>query len=50
LVTPQIQAPEVLDSRDEYSEASDWWAFGCLLYEMAVGVVPFNNEDDISVF
>ena len=30
-----------------FSEASDWFAFGCLLYEMAVGHQPFSG---ISVF
>lgn len=27
--------------KQEYSGQSDLWAFGCLLYEFVVGVVPF---------
>ena len=36
ITTFHISSPEVL-KHDQYSEASDWWAFGCLLYEMASG-------------
>ena len=35
-ITPHISAPEVIESQS-FSQASDWFAFGCLLYEMAVG-------------
>ena len=33
--TAQIKAPEVIKDSTQYSEASDWWSFGCLLYELA---------------
>ena len=41
-MTLSISSPEVLDS-NTYSEASDWWSFGCLLYEMTVGKKPFDG-------
>lgn len=41
-VTLSISSPEVLDS-NSFSEASDWWSFGCLLYEMTVGKKPFDG-------
>ena len=40
--TPHISAPEVIN-KQQFSEASDWWSFGCLLYEMAVGAQPFGG-------
>lgn len=40
--TIHISAPEVL-THSFYSFASDWWSFGCLLYEMAVGRPAFNG-------
>lgn len=38
-------APEVLEGKG-YDLASEWWAFGCLIYELLVGVPPFflSNE------
>ena len=42
MVANQISAPEVLE-KHEFTEASDWWSYGCLLYEMAVGVKPFEG-------
>ena len=42
--TQQIKAPEVLISKD-YDAASDWWAFGCLLYELAFIHMPFSDDN-----
>lgn len=41
-------APEVLEGKG-YSQSSEWWAFGCLIYELLVGVPPFLNKDKISL-
>ena len=41
LGTPHYLAPELLDNRNKggYSDAVDWWAFGCLVFEMLAGKV-----------
>lgn len=36
--TPEYLAPEVL-MRANYSYPVDWWSFGCLIYEMLIGMV-----------
>lgn len=33
-------APEVLQGKG-YTLSSEWWAFGCLIYELLVGIPPF---------
>lgn len=35
---------------DRLSEAIDWWAVGCLLYEFLVGVSPFGGTSVEEVF
>ncbi|XXQ35036.1 Protein kinase domain-containing protein [Plasmodiophora brassicae] len=39
--TPHYMSPEQFNSKAVFSVASDIWSFGCLLYEMACGQVPF---------
>jgi serine/threonine protein kinase len=41
-VTTYISAPESING-STFSEASDWWSFGCLLYEMTVAKKPFGG-------
>lgn len=38
--TPEYIPPEVLQGKG-YNEKSEWWAFGCLVYELLVGIQPF---------
>ncbi len=38
--TPEYMPPEFYQ-RMEYDRAGDWWALGCLIYEMVVGHPPF---------
>jgi protein kinase X len=47
--TPNYTAPEVLMSKG-HSKSVDWWSFGVLLYEMAVGIDPFADEDIMNVY
>jgi len=36
-------APEIL-AGEVYNKSVDWWSFGILLYEMLIGVVPFQID------
>lgn len=40
-------APEVIDN-DKYTYSPDWFAFGCLLYEMIEGRPPFRARKEKS--
>ena len=40
-MTPCYTAPEILNTEGNYSFKTDLWALGCIMYEMAVGQVPF---------
>jgi serine/threonine protein kinase len=42
--TPEYIAPEMLQQQP-YTKSVDWWSFGCLLYEMLVGLPPFFDEN-----
>eukprot|EP01129_Flabellula_baltica_P002116 TRINITY_DN11967_c0_g1_i1.p1 TRINITY_DN11967_c0_g1~~TRINITY_DN11967_c0_g1_i1.p1 ORF type:complete len:404 (+),score=87.46 TRINITY_DN11967_c0_g1_i1:44-1255(+) len=42
--TPEYLSPEIIQG-DDYSFATDFWCFGCLVYEMLVGIPPFEGED-----
>jgi serine/threonine protein kinase len=33
-----------------YGKEVDWWAFGCLIYELLVGLSPFYENDPILIF
>ena len=45
LGTPAYLAPETMTGNG-YSSSVDWWAVGCLIFEMLVGGSPFGDEDD----
>ena len=46
---PEYLAPEILLNIG-YGQEVDWWAFGCLIYELLVGLSPFYENDPILIF
>ena len=46
--TPEYLAPEMILNRKSgkgYGKGVDWWAYGCLLYEMLTGWPPFYDSN-----
>ena len=43
--TPEYISPEIIKGVP-YNHSVDWWSFGVLLYEMAVGKMPFRGNDE----
>lgn len=46
-VVARISAPEVINN-DKYTYSPDWFAFGCLVYEMIEGRPPFRARKEKS--
>jgi len=42
--TPEYLAPEIIACKG-HSFPVDWWAYGCLLFEMCTGGTPFADAD-----
>ncbi|UJR23274.1 hypothetical protein I4U23_026291 [Adineta vaga] len=47
--TVDYLAPEVIQNRGHH-KASDWWAFGILIYEMLAGYPPFYDSDQFAAY
>jgi len=42
--TPEYIAPEILQGK-EYGRAADLWSFGCVVFEMLLGIPPFYDTN-----
>lgn len=42
-------APEIITSKDGYTEKVDIWSFGVLLFTMLAGAPPFNAESEMDI-
>ena len=47
--TPEYLAPELVLSKG-HSRAVDFWALGCLIYELLVGATPFQDDEQQRIF
>ncbi|CAF0899665.1 unnamed protein product [Adineta steineri] len=47
--TVDYLAPEVIQNRGHH-KASDWWAFGILIFEMLAGIPPFYDTDQFQIY
>lgn len=47
--TPEYFTPEMI-KRKGHNQSVDWWCFGCLLYEMVMGMPPFTQKNRSVLF
>ncbi|XP_020099336.1 probable serine/threonine protein kinase IREH1 [Ananas comosus] len=47
--TPDYLAPEILLGTG-HGESADWWSVGVILFELIVGIPPFNAEHPQTIF
>ncbi|XP_061340467.1 probable serine/threonine protein kinase IRE [Gastrolobium bilobum] len=47
--TPDYLAPEILLGMG-HGATADWWSVGVILYELLVGIPPFNAEHPLQIF
>lgn len=47
--TPDYIAPEVILNQG-YGPAVDWWSMGIILFEMLIGIPPFNGDSPEEIF
>ena len=48
--TPEYVSPEILSEGRESSRASDFWGFGCILFQMIAGRPPFQAKTEYLMF
>lgn len=47
--TAQYVSPELLTNKST-TQASDLWAFGCIIYQMVAGLPPFRSRSEYLIF
>lgn len=47
--TSEYMAPEIVAEK-AYDERVDWWALGCLTYELLFGYTPFYTQNKVKMF
>ncbi|KAK4051522.1 serine/threonine protein kinase [Microbotryomycetes sp. JL221] len=48
--TPEYVSPEILSEKKESSFSSDYWGFGCILYQLLAGRPPFQARTEYLMF
>ena len=48
--TPAFMAPEVINSRQVYSEKCDVWSLGVIMYVLLAGKLPFRSKSSDELF
>ena len=48
--TPDYIAPEILNGKGLSSRAIDYWSIGVILFELLVGIPPFNDPSVKQIF
>ena len=47
--TPEYLSPELVLSKG-HDKSADYWALGCLIYELLVGHTPFQHDNQQEIF
>ena len=48
--TPDYIAPEMLKGECSSNPSADYWSLGVIMYEMLVGIPPFNDSSIDRIF
>lgn len=48
--TPDYIAPEIINGESISNKTLDWWSLGVIMYELLIGIPPFNDESVPKIF